>query len=172
MPLSEADQSSWTFRLKHHKTTILLFVRPLQSFDSIKEDLLHALRSTRPDGTLNGNKIPTSSDEVVLGVPIDNNDLSKGWVALEIPESEILDEQGVKRKVGGKQSVLNQSPQGAGLKDGAVLAFKFREPGAGKTKDEDKDDLGLEDEQDDGQWDVSIPSYEEEYGSQADYSEE
>lgn len=91
---------------------------------------------------------------------MDKNDFSKGWVKLEIPETEIEDGASGKKKVGGKKSVLNASPQGAGLKDGAVLAFRFLT--SGRKEDED----GLED--DVGKWDVMIPSYEDEYGSQAE----
>lgn len=91
---------------------------------------------------------------------MDKNDFSKGWVKLEIPETEIEDGASGKKKVGGKKSILNASPQGAGLKDGAVLAFRFL--ASGKEEDED----GLED--DVGKWDVIIPRYEDEYGSQAE----
>jgi len=104
--------------------------------------------------------IPLDASQIVFGVPIDKNDFSKGWVKLEIPETEIEDGPNGKKKVGGKKSVLNASPQGAGLKDGAVLAFRFRESG----KEEDEGDL----DEDAGKWDVMIPSYDDEYGSQAE----
>lgn len=44
-----------------------------------------------------------------------------------------------------KGSVLNASPLGAGLKDGAVIAFKFQGEAGG-----------------DGEFDVVIPTFEEE----------
>ncbi len=132
---------------------------PGQSFDSIKQDLLNALKKTgRTD--LNGEPLPSDTNHVVLGVPVDKNDLSKGWVKLEIPETEVEDGVGGKRKVGGKKSILNASPQGAGLKDGAVLAFRLLKGG------DEMDEDGLE--VDHGEWDVVIPSYEDEYGSQAE----
>ena len=53
-----------------------------------------------------------------------------------------------------KGSVLNESPLGAGLKDGTVLAFRFRE---GDDDDEGDDDF---------EWDVVIPSYDDDPPSQ------
>ena len=95
---------------------------------------------------------------MIFGLLVDKNDPSKGWVGLEIPEVELEDAAGGKRKIGGRKGVLNASPLGAGLKDGAILAFKFRDEGA-KI---DKDDLDMDDEN----WDVIMPSYEDEYASQ------
>lgn len=79
---------------------------------------------------------------------------------LEIPDTDVDDGASGKKRVGGKKSVLNASPQGAGLKDGAVLAFRFLESG-------NEEDEGVS-EEDAGRWDVKIPSYEDEYGSQAE----
>lgn len=149
----------WTLRFKQHKTTVLLFVEPGQSFDSIKQDLLDALKKIgRTD--INGVSVPSDASNIILGLPVDKNDFSKGWVRLEILEMEAEDGVNGKKKVGGKKSVLNASPQGAGLKDGAVLAFRFSE-----SVNEDADG-GLDD--DVGKWNVMIPSYEDEYGSQAE----
>ena len=145
-------------RFKQHKTSILLFVEQTQSFASIKQDLLDAIKKSGRTG-INGQSLPSKPEDVILGVPIDKNDASKGWVDLEIPEQELEDINGGKRKVGGKKSVLNSSPLGAGLKDGAMLAFKFRE--VDENMDEDELDTG------DGNWDVIMPSYEDEYGSQS-----
>lgn len=70
---------------------------------------------------------------------------------------------GRKRKIGGKRSVLN-SPQGVGLKDGAVLAFKFKEGGNGRAEKNAKlEDMDIED----AKWDVVVPNFEDEYGSQS-----
>ena len=121
--------------------------------------------------------MPQDPDDVLLGVPIDKMDLGKGWVALEIPThtngDEVKEEDdddddagggGVSKKKkgrpkkmvngiggggkGGNKSVLNASPAGAGLKDGGVLAFRFR--GRGEEEDED----GAE-------WDVVVGSVED-----------
>ncbi len=69
-------------------------------------------------------------------MPIDKHDISQGWVELEITSGK---EEGMGAK---SNSVFNEHPMGAGLKDGAVLAFKFE----GEV----------------GDWDVIMPSYEEE----------
>ena len=88
-------------------------------------------------------------------MPLDKNDVSKGWVNLEIPE---FDESEIKGRGVKKGSVLNQSPLGAGLKDGAMLAFKFKKEGA-------TDEMDLDDE-----WDVVMPSYEDDAGNQNEKS--
>lgn len=157
-PTETPHPGLWTLRFKLHKTTVLLFVDKTQSFSSIKSDLLNAL-GQRGLKDLNGEAIPRDPEDIVFGLPVDKNDLSQGWVGLEIPSQEIEDENGSKKKIGGKNSVLNASPLGAGLKDGSVLAFKFR-------KDNEKiDEDGVSMEDDD--WDVVIPSYEDENASQS-----
>ena len=155
--MSDPDPLKWTLRFKQHKTTILLFLDQAQSFTSIKQDLLEAITKTGRT-ELNGQTLPTDPENVILGVPVERNDLSKGWVRLEIPETEVQ-VHGDSRKIGGKKSVLNASPLGAGLKDGAVLAFRFKDSAM-----VDEDGLDIEDDA----WDVLIPSYEEEYGGQHD----
>ncbi|KAL9132254.1 MAG: hypothetical protein Q9217_000058 [Psora testacea] len=142
-------QSDLTLRFKCHKTTILLLCQQSQSFTSIKQDLLDSIKAAGMEN-INRACLPSDPECIILGVPIDKNDISKGWINLEIPEFDEVEgkEKGVK-----KGSVLNQSPLGAGLKDGAVLAFKFNKEG-------ERDEMDL----DDG-WDVVMPSYEDEGGS-------
>ncbi|KAL8654618.1 MAG: hypothetical protein Q9210_001402 [Variospora velana] len=139
-----------TLRFKKHKTTILLLVSRQESFTSIKAKLLDAIKSTGIT-QINRQPLPRKADDVILGVPIDNNDPSQGWIDLEIPDIE--DDGGKKAK---KTSVLNATPLGAGLKDGMVLAFKFRQESA-------KDD-GMD--IDDNEWDVVLPTFDDEEGSQ------
>ena len=141
----------WTLRFKQHKTTILLFVQQSQPFDSIKRDLLDAIKATNIK-EINGNALPSDPEDIELGLPRDKNDASRGWVPLKIPEAEGAD---VKGKGVKKGSVLNESPLGAGLKDGAMLAFRF-------TKGPAEDGMDLDDE-----WDVIIPSYDDEAESQS-----
>ena len=141
----------WTLRFKQHKTTILLFVQQSQSFDSIKRDLLDAIKATNIK-EINGNSLPSDPEDIELGLPKDKNDVSKGWVPLIIPEGEEAD---VKGKGVKKGSILNGSPLGAGLKDGAMLAFRF-------TKGAAEDGMDLDDE-----WDVIMPSYDDEDESQS-----
>lgn len=156
-PAKESTPQLWTLRFKQRKTTVLLYVEQTESFTSIKSELLKALKY--PGHTeFNGHDLPQDPEDIVLGLPVDKNDLTKGWVGLNIPATVVEDESGSKKNVGGKRSVLNASPLGAGLKDGATLAFKFRHEGA-KTDD---DGLDL----DDSDWEVIVPSYEDEQASQ------
>lgn len=142
----------WTLRFKQHKTTVLLFAQQSQSLDSIKRDLLDAIKA-RGIVDINGNALPSDPEDIEFGVPRDKYDISKGWVPLKIPEVEDGDTKG-KGKGVKKDSVLNGSPLGAGLKDGAMLAFRF-------TKGPAEDGMDVDDE-----WDVIIPSYDDEVGSQ------
>ncbi|MCJ1246916.1 hypothetical protein MMC30_004127 [Trapelia coarctata] len=158
MSTNDIDPSLWTFRFKQHKITVLLFVEQTQTFTSIKSDLLEALRKCG-HSELNGQPLPTDPEDVILGVPVDRNDIAKGWVGLDIPVMENGDSLEDTKKRRKKDSVLSGSPLGAGLKDGAMLAFKF--------KGEDAEMDGDGSEADDGNWDVIIPSYEEESLSQA-----
>ncbi|KAL8937445.1 MAG: hypothetical protein Q9211_003690 [Gyalolechia sp. 1 TL-2023] len=157
MPSETPNPQHLTLRFKQHKTTILLFVSPHQSLTSVKEDLLYAIRATRIT-EINGNPLPSSPKDIILGVPLDANDPSQGWINLEIPD---LEEDGGK-KGSHKASVLNATPIGAGLKDGMVLAFKFRKETSGG------DDMDI----DDHEWDVILPSYDDEEGSQVKNGEE
>ena len=71
-------------------------------------------------------------------------------------ESKVKKGRGKKKKMlngGGKKSMLNASPAGAGLKDNSVLAFRFR-GGEGENEAEEE-------------WNVVVPAYEDEGGSQA-----
>ena len=130
----------------------MLFVTQSQSFTSIKQDLLDAIKATGLKD-INGNELPSNSENIVFGLPVDKNDIGKGWVNLELPEVEDGDTKGKGVKKG---SILNESPLGAGLKDGAMLAFKFR------PADAEEDGMDV-----DNEWDVIIPSYEDEGGSQS-----
>lgn len=141
----------WTLRFKQHKTTILLFVSQNQSFGSIKSELLEAIKATGIHD-INGCALPPNAEDIVFGIPVDKKDPSKGWVGLKIPEIDGDEDAGGISKGVRKGSVLNASPLGAGLKDGAIVAFKFREEGA---EDPDGDD-----------WDVILPSYDDENESQ------
>ncbi|KAL9009322.1 MAG: hypothetical protein Q9173_005638 [Seirophora scorigena] len=144
-----------TLRFKKHKTTILLLVSRQESFTSVKARLQDAIKSTGVT-QISGQPLPQNADDIILGVPIDNNDPNRGWIDLEIPDIE--DDGGKKAK---KQSVLNATPLGAGLKDGMVLAFKFRQQSA-------KDD-GMD--IDDNEWDVVMPAFDDDEGSQANGGE-
>lgn len=128
-----------------------MLVQQSQPFDSIKRDLLNAIKATGIQN-INGNTLPSVAENIEFGVPRDKNDSSKGWVALKIPE---VDDRDTKGKGVKKDSVLNKSPLGAGLKDGAMLAFRF-------AKEAEEDGMDVDDE-----WNVIIPSYDDEVGSQS-----
>ncbi len=163
--LPEPEPSFWTLRFKNHRTTILLYSQPDTSFRAIRQELLTMLKTTNPSGDLHGALIPSEADDVVLGIPKDAKDLQAGWNELEIPEQQ-LEESGPaasggrnKRKLGGEQSTLD-CPRGVGLKDGAVLAFKFRS--ASHRDDHDGEDHVMNGMSED--WDVVLPSYDDDYG--------
>lgn len=153
MPAKATTSLQWTLRFKQHKTTIVLFVQQSQPFDSIKRDLLDAIKA-RNIQDINGNALPSDPEDIELGVPIDKNDTSKGWVPLKIPEIEDGDKKGKGVKKG---SVLNASPLGAGLKDGAMLAFRF-------AKGDGEDGMEVDEDE---EWDVIMPNYDDEAGSQS-----
>lgn len=106
-----------------------------QSFDSIKEELLSSIKATGIT-SINGATLPSDASEIVLGVPVEKNDPKQGWVNLEIEGAD------VNGKTSKKGSVLNENPMGAGLKDGALLAFRFAT--------------------EQNTWDIITPSYDDE----------
>ncbi|MCJ1398593.1 hypothetical protein MMC11_001793 [Xylographa trunciseda] len=152
MPTKESNPQLWTLRFKFHKVTVLLFVEQTQPFNLIKSDLLNALKE-RGYTDINQRPLPSDAEDIILALPVDKNDLSKGWVGLDIPAVDVEDETGSKKKTGVKKGVLNGSPLGAGLRDGSLLAFKFKND---NVKDDDNADM------EDSDWDVVIPSYDEE----------
>lgn len=153
-----------TLLFKCHKSTTVLSVLPTKPISEIKALLLAALQSRNIENIPNSTTpLPNDPEEIEFGVPADKKDASKGWVPLEIKEQEVTNTKGLKKKVGGKNSVLNGSPLGAGLTDGSWVAYRVK-PFQKETQDEEtKDDAGTPDigiEEDPG-WDVVIPSFEE-----------
>jgi len=166
-----------TLLLKSHKQTVLLSVLPTTAFPEIKSLLLLALQS-RNITSIDDTPIPSDSDAIEFGVLRNRKNPAEGWVALEIKELDVNDTtaKGGKRKIGGKKSVLNESPAGAGLGDGSMLAFRFKtknDEGKEKVKaeaegedwdleaNEDGEDDEMEIEPDPG-WNVILPSYDDE----------
>ena len=84
MPPITPNARTWTLRAKHHKTTLLLHVDPIQKLSSLRVELLSALHQTHPAGELEGHKIPQDANEIVLARPVDANDLSLGWEGLAV----------------------------------------------------------------------------------------
>ncbi|KAK4552947.1 hypothetical protein LTR86_010079 [Recurvomyces mirabilis] len=185
---------TWTLRLKHSRTTILLHISPLQPFASVRTELLKALHQTTSSGILNGHQIPEHESEILLARPVDSNDLSLGWETLEAEKqgedgvmAEVLkeDKKGKGKAgavVGAAKSGGNKAtdcPQGAGLRDGGVLAFKFRsEVDVEESKGREGGDAAIDIDAEilNGnkaeQWDVVVPSMEETYGGAGAEGEE
>ncbi|KAK1810391.1 hypothetical protein LTR12_015234 [Friedmanniomyces endolithicus] len=165
-PAIRPKSSTWILRFKHHRTTILLHVDPLQEFTSIRAELLKAIRQTW---------------ELLLARPVDSNDLSLGWKALgrEAGEGAEQEPKGkgkapVAMANSGKKVVKGKPtdcPQAVGLRDGDMVAFRFRSE-AGVVQNNQGEDSGVNE---DGEtlvgaggvlekWDVVVPTLEDTYG--------
>ncbi|KAF2792835.1 hypothetical protein K505DRAFT_325891 [Melanomma pulvis-pyrius CBS 109.77] len=183
---------TWTLRLKSHKTTVLLHTDPLTTFSTIKAQLYAALQETslRDPSTGASISLPTSPSDIQLGRPRNANDPSRGFVLGEWEEgyggggeddSGEEDDGGVKgkgkapaatttrirpsKKDSSVKLQVKDCPKGAGLRDNAVLAFRWVGEGMwdGEAGEEDED----EDEGNAGRrnmWGVRIASYEDSYG--------
>ncbi|KAK5165789.1 uncharacterized protein LTR77_008712 [Saxophila tyrrhenica] len=179
---TQSNPRTWTLRFKSHRTTILLHIDPIQTFPSVKRDLLEALTQTNPSGTFNGHQIPQNSEAIVLGKPVDINDLTRGWETIQTSGSGDSESSGKGKgkagsatpaKASGKNQVQD-CPQGAGLRDGGIVAFKFRgqdeSERADRTQGEDEDEIVVAKEdqinKEGEQWDVVVPTLEETYGDQ------
>ena len=154
-----------TLLFKCHKSTVALSVLPTKPFAEIKPLLLGALHS-RNIKTLPNSDMPLPEDPEVLefGVLADKKDASKGFVPMEIKEQEVNGPSGTKKRVGGKNSIINQSPHGAGLSDGAWVAFRAKPERKALQVQDDDDMEGTPDidiEEDPG-FDVVLPSFEDE----------
>ena len=97
----------------------MLHVDPQTPFPAIRQQLLHAIHNTPTLPTLpEGTTLPDDPDDIEFGVAVDRLDLSKGWLPLEIPD------EGSKK---AKKGILNESPMGAGLRDGTTLAVRLKD---------------------------------------------
>jgi hypothetical protein len=147
---NEGSPTNWTLRFKHGRLTILLLTEALTPISVLKTELLETLRERYPLGIPNPVPksasripIPDSIQDVALAVPIDNHDISKGWKGLDLSAS------------GG----IKACPKSLGIKDGGVLAFRFRSEDEGDDEDIEKGMAEREDE-----FLVEWPSYDETYG--------
>lgn len=152
---------TWTLRFKNARTTIIVEVDPLQPLSDVRAELLKAIQQTHPDGKLNGHEIPQNPDEIKLGRPVNINMLSEGYVSLE---TEVADEEptgkgkGKASAVKPKSTSLKSCPQEAGLRDGGLVAFKFKSED--DVEEVEADDFTVVQEK----WNVIIPTMEETYG--------
>lgn len=190
MPNANPPARVWCLRFKLNRSTILLHVDALQTLSSVRAELLVALQATNPDGIFKGTlrdgmpveyPLPANPEDIVLAKPKDINDLNAGWETIGDLNDELVFDEDVGSKGKGKATAAakassknaNDCPQGAGLRDAGVVAFRFRLPDEKARRqrlmdgdlDVDeiaKDGMGI----DDSPWDVIVPTMEETYGDE------
>lgn len=157
----------WTIRLKLHKTTVVIAADPLKPLDEIKTELSRALKTRHPQGIITATgptQIPSRPSDIILAKPVDVHEPEKGWERLRSDEDEddlsMLDGANDKgKKKGATTSLSGNTLKAAGLKDGSVLAFKFR-----NQQGQRQDDEGIGLDESEQAWDVILPSYEDSTG--------
>jgi hypothetical protein len=169
---------TWTLRFKSHKSTILLHVDPLNTFATIKTYLYHALQETGLRNPETGESIPlpASSSDIQLGRPVNINDAHEGFGLGEweytVTEDEDENDKGkgkakatAKKADGGSIASVKDCPKGAGLKDGAVLAFRWAGDGTWDGDDAmDGDADTRRGVKGADMWGVKLASFEDAYG--------
>lgn len=102
---------------------------------------------------------PDQGDQVEFGIPTNKKDLKKGFIPLDMAEQMLGDSKGGKKKVNGNKAMPSGSPAGAGLVDGSILAFRFKQ-----GEDMDIEDAANDEAQvpNDPGWNVELPHYDEE----------
>ncbi|KAF1846311.1 uncharacterized protein K460DRAFT_367116 [Cucurbitaria berberidis CBS 394.84] len=176
--MATPSPQTWTLRLKSRKTTVLLHVDPLHTFPTIKSYLYDALQETDLKDAETGESIPmpASPSEIQFGRPVNINDAHEGFqlgeweyaAAEEEAEGKGKAKAGRKSNGGTIASAANvkNCPKGAGLKDGAVLAFRWAGDGNWDGDDGDMDvdlDKGGSGKEAD-MWGVKLASFEDAYG--------
>ncbi|KAJ5287714.1 hypothetical protein N7478_003400 [Penicillium angulare] len=154
MPPKRATSTSRssTVLFKKHKITVLLSLQPNEPLTAVKEKLHDALKS-RELREINGDQVPEDSSCIEFGLPVDRNDLEKGWTPLADHTS--VDQNGDVPQT--STGIADQTAQAAGLTNGHPVAFRFRK--SGEVKD---DELERDLNHEDPGWDVVIPSFEDE----------
>jgi len=184
MSTTAPSPQTWTIRLKSRKTTVLLHTNPLETFSSIKHQLYTALSDTTLKDPDTGDTIPlpSSASDIQLGRPVNPHDASRGFALGEWEydtpdalEEGAADVKGKGKAVAGKGKSKRDGeggvlegvkgcPKGAGLRDGAVLAFRWRGDGIWDG-DEDVDmEEGAAGGKKADMWGVRIASFEDSYG--------
>ncbi|KAK8058026.1 hypothetical protein PG994_008474 [Apiospora phragmitis] len=117
-----------TIRFKHGTCTVFLFVDPTSTFADVSSELLEVLQERYPEGISSNSKpataLPDDASQIAYAVPKSAADPSQGWKPLKVGSSD--------------------TPVSKGLKNGAMVAFAF--------KDEDGE----------ADFDVDFPTYEDE----------
>lgn len=159
MPTITPSSTTWTLRLKHHKTTVLLHAEALQTLTSLCAELLYALRETYPDGIVAGKPLPAAAEDIQLAKLQDATDPEKGWVLLSsVAATSINNSKGKGKSAGGEGSL-----KAAGVKDNAVLAFRWGGDAEVGGVREDEDGMEVEEDAAVGEWDVVWARYEDTY---------
>ncbi|PYH40896.1 uncharacterized protein BP01DRAFT_395508 [Aspergillus saccharolyticus JOP 1030-1] len=154
--MSQPDPLSWTLLFKKHRTTVLLMLPPSETVAAAKSALLKALQA-RELRDINGDVVPADASEIELGVPVDKNDLEKGWIKLEVEVAD-FDVADTPKRGTGKNAAGSLTLLAADIKNGQSLAFRFRKPATEEPEKSDElADLDLEDPG----WDVVLPAFED-----------
>lgn len=186
MAPTQPISTMWTIRFRHGKTTVLLHVDPLQNIASIKAELWAVLTQTEStDSQTNAPSIPDSPDEILLARPLDINDATQGWKGLTVPETSNGTATKAKASAKGKgkgregaavEGIDAESLKSLGIRDNALLAFKFVSSTSQSSHDEvpatdinaDDEDEDMNDTDGEGarkeSWDVIMPAWEDQYG--------
>ncbi|KAF2458248.1 hypothetical protein BDY21DRAFT_378680 [Lineolata rhizophorae] len=161
MPSAEPSSQMWIVRLKYRSTTVMLHADPVSTVDTLKKELLVALKETCPDGMLEGEPLPESHEAFILAQSKDKHDARKGWDRLDPSSIKGLDdEEQIGRKKRRKSSVerYGATPlKETGMRDDPLLAFKWRP----NEKTELGDGFDILDESDD-EFDVVLPTFDDE----------
>jgi hypothetical protein len=149
-----------TLLLKNHKSTTALSVAPTQSFSSIKDLLLSALKECHVEhlGDLlspsTQTPLPASASDFELGILVDKKDASKGWTLLD---TDATAPSVGKKKAGGDPN----TPSGIGLVDGSWVAYRVPKAAKDNKNDNAGGEIDVEMDEDQG-WDVIVPDFGDE----------
>lgn len=146
------DPLSWTLLFKKHKTTVLLMLPSHESIESTKAKLLQSLQD-RGIKEINGDVLPEDPAEIEFGVPVDRNELEKGWTLLDMDIEDDTDGTSSKKRPGRSKTEKRDSLQSADIRDGQPIAFRFRKTDQEDDQDELSEDPG---------WDVVVPTLDDE----------
>lgn len=191
MPNANPPPRTWCLRFKLNRSTVLLHIDAQQTLASVRSELLAALQATNPDGIFKGTlrdgmpvqyPLPQTAEDIALAKPVDINDLNAGWESIGDEDGLVFDEEGSGKgkgkassgaaKAASASKGVNDCPQGAGLRDGGVVAFRFRlaEEKARRQRlldgSLDVDEIAKDGMGDDEKWDVVVPTMEETYSEE------
>ncbi|OQO14301.1 hypothetical protein B0A48_01177 [Cryoendolithus antarcticus] len=174
MAPSTATSQTLTIRLKLHKTTLLLHTEPTSKLSTLPVRLLDTLHETQSSGKLGSYAIPKDPEDVVLAIPRDPNDASLGWEEVGQPARTANGNGKAKAQKSsrGQATSVGQTVADAGIRDGMMLAFRFRTVAEKQAADvEDDEDVDVDEIAAKGkiangtaekEWDVVLPDLEDE----------